>query len=204
MHADTHFNLCSCVLSRSVWQWCFIPFEAVYAAWLKFDETEPVNERERKRERKKERKRNRETHCGKRIRCVRVCMCQPVKMFSSRNHTEYSMSEWSGGICVMRTGLPGRRSGVRQRRKWEHARLTSNYWNVSLVMLGGRSSSDVAADPTEPRCPRVRASVGLSVSMSRACVVFQKQEVRDWQRPYKGLTRIRLPSSFARVVFFSD
>ena len=31
--------VCVCVLSQCNWLWCFIPFEAVYAAWLKFDET---------------------------------------------------------------------------------------------------------------------------------------------------------------------
>ncbi len=31
--------VCVCLQSQSNWLWCFIPFEAVYAAWLKFDET---------------------------------------------------------------------------------------------------------------------------------------------------------------------
>lgn len=33
------YSLCACLQSQCNWLWCFIPFEAVYAAWLKFDET---------------------------------------------------------------------------------------------------------------------------------------------------------------------
>lgn len=119
--------------------------------------------------------RERETHCGKRIRCVCACMCQPVKM---RNHTEYSLSEWSRSICVMRTSLPRLSVSVRQWRKWERQRLTSNYRSVSLVMLWGRSFSDFAADPSPP--------LARTLLSSRPCECTpQKQEVRDSPRPWK-------------------
>lgn len=105
-----------------------------------------------------------------------ACMLARASLWkcAPRRTTLYSLWEWSRSICVIHTGLPGRRIGVRQQRKWEHMRLTSNYRSVSLVMLRGRSSSNVAADPPEPHCPRVCVSACLSVLVWCTCICFPK------------------------------